>query len=330
MQKISLLLLILLSYITYAQPKTELNNKNPDISGKYSLSFGSHDPQGGVHLFVLKNNKYLIAYFGGIQTGTWKITEGKHVHFSPYKPKHPFAVYGKYNTKIGDSTKLSFLSDDFNHNTSIHLGEIKDKTPVFSPIFNKDANCFGFPHQAVVNKKHKELSLVVKQNYYDDEKNTPQNIITFINSNTYNDFVVYYHEESTDSSPFNATIGDNALIFNDGKANKRALPEPNSEDAMFLKEYSTIVPDPEYVFYNPACKKFDANQVNHESYKYNKEEDAYIIKMDCKNSKGEDCYKENDYDNPSVILKFQSLNRVKTSRLTYKTAEKSILFSVCD
>ncbi|WP_027419622.1 hypothetical protein [Crocinitomix catalasitica] len=307
-----------------AEPKCK--SVEEEIIGQYSLSFGNHSPEGGARLYVLPDYKYMIVAFGELQVGSWKILKEKYLHFIPKKMEYPFHVYGRFNPAIGDSTITSFLGDDFSYRTLIHYGLVKDSQPNLIPIFNEEANCFDFPYLGSIAGKYDEIALAYQKRYEYDE-NEPIDIYSFKNVNKFNDFVVLEYTDMEVLRTERVNIQGDQLIFGLNKVTKRyPLPEVNSEDALFINEYTkrqVVLPE---LYYNAMYRSFDKNQVNSELYEFDEKLNSFIYI----NGEGIEFSESEEYTNYLVVNKYELLDNVSKQTKRYSIAEASIIYTVCE
>jgi len=302
-------------------PYKEIEKK---VIGAYSLGFGHHSPEGNPKLFIYPENRYAIVSFGEVQAGSWRVVKEKYLHLIPNKAEYPFTVYGRYNPKIKDSTKTSFLGDDFSYHTLINYGE-PDKKPLLTPIFNIDANCFDFPYKKTMSKVHNKISLAYNNSYLENDEIY---LHTFDNTKRFNDFVVFEHTRKNDrSNTVIITIGDNALIFGEDQVTpKSSLNDLSEDDHAFIKKIIAVRETSSFVYYNPGYQNFDHNEITSEVYTFDEKLNTYVSKYDCT---GSDC-EEDNYHNYSRINKYELLGDITTTKKKYDIAEKSVIYTVCD
>ena len=85
-----------------------MNAQNDSIAGSYYQSSGN--PEGGTSFIVSPNNHFVVAYFGGVQKGTWKLLENDTYEFI-YHSEPKFVLYGRQNPQLKDSVAISFAVD---------------------------------------------------------------------------------------------------------------------------------------------------------------------------------------------------------------------------
>ncbi len=304
------------------KPYKEVEEK---VIGVYSLGFGHHSPEGSPKLFIYPKNRYAIVSFGEVQSGTWRVVKEKYLHLIPDKSKYPFTVYGRHNAKIKDSTKTSFLGDDFSYRTLIHYGELKEK-PMLTPIFNIDANCFDFPFKRTVDKVYNKISLAYNRSDGFQE-NQELDIQLFNNDKKFNDFVIFEHTRKNNrSTTIVVTIDDDTLIFERGQiTSKSSLENISDDDNEILINIMKVKEMPPFVYRNPGYRSFSEEEINSNSYSYDKELNTYVSIYECRN----DCL-EDDYHNYTYVNKYELLNDITTNTIQFEIAEKSFIYTVCD
>ena len=309
-----------------------LSSNNQKIIGEYSLAFGNHQPEGSGHLFVLKDNMYLITYFGGAQAGRWKIVNDKYLHFIPLRPKQPYAIYGRYNPSIKDSSKIVFKGREF-RTTFIYFGNTEKHRVNLTPILNKDANCLNYPIKTSVKNIHNEISLAYYNRWSDSKENFKIELFSFQNPNKYNDFLVYEYLKNYQLKPFRVIIDGDNLIFEKNRITTRQpLKEYSSNEGydFLLKKIS--IDNSIQKYYNLGFKEFKEILImDKKHYTYNSINNTYIsTSPDCKTIDGKDCYKASDYDNVKVVNKYDVLQNITLSIKLINFIDKPLIYSICD
>lgn len=225
-------LLFLIPFMAMAQ-----NPTNKDIVGTYKLP--NSNPEGGQSVIIFKNNTFATFYFGGALKGTWKI-DGNEVKFKTTAyPK--FYLYGRKLAALKDSTHLNFSCEE---NSFVNLSAKTKST--FQPLFNEDANCFGYPYVYKTNLHLNQIAFAKKDYRYDDDD---YHIYTFEHPKTYNDLIVVgLPEEYTTESEFSAIYKDGNLYFGNSEkpASKRPASIKDSEENIdYMNEFMSkeIVPE---------------------------------------------------------------------------------------
>lgn len=297
-----------------------------NIIGIYNL--GSSSPEGGSHLFVLENGNYAITYFGGIQTGKWKITQENTYKFTPNNKESKFELFGRHNKDIKDTTKVFFNGFE-NSETFIQLRARKDEEYVMQQVFNADANCFSFPYVHTFKTLTNTISLMFK-NY--GEEGSP--IISFKNPEGYNDFVANFIQvDIHEARSFFATFKDDKLYFGDNDYSKRTLLDENDEDIKFIKN----IIDKEFnidntIYLNPSYNEFGQLESEeegldiHKYHVFNKQKNAFIdteyyVEGD------ENINDDDSFENMSIVYAYQILKE-QTKESTKSIINKNSLFQV--
>ncbi|CAH8283289.1 hypothetical protein EV196_102251 [Mariniflexile fucanivorans] len=200
------LILILAFFSTF------MFSQNDAISGSYYQSSGS--PEGGANFIVMPNNHFVVAYFGGIQKGTWKLEADGTYEFK-YHAEPKFVLYGRHNTRLKDSISVS-LAVDGNKGIAFRFNGSTDD--IFTPMFNKGANCFSYPY--IYKQKDKLISLDAfspdYKNYDDGRQGDLPGFYSFKIEESYNDFIVAgLSEEYSQGGSFRAKYKDGVLLLDE-------------------------------------------------------------------------------------------------------------------
>ena len=305
------------------------NAQNKDnITGTYSL--GSSSPEGGTHLIVLKDGNYAIAYFGGVQTGKWKLTKDNVYLFTPNIKESKFELFGRHNKDLKNNTKI-FFSGFENNETFIQLRTNKEEEYNLQRVFNIDANCFDFPYLHTFKAIANGLSLM-----FDSYEQGRSPIITFKNPEGYNDFLANFIEvESSEARPFYATFKDDQLYFRNNDSSQRKPLDEDSEDITFLKKIIDKEKNNDILYLNPSYNmfgEFDSEEKTediHEHHIFNEQKNAFI------NTKsyveGNEYIKSDaSFHNMSIIYAYKILREFSKASAKFKIDENSIFQVSCD
>jgi len=319
--KIVLILAIAMVNITNAQ-------SNMNITGTYSL--GSSSPDGASHLIILENGNYAITYFGGIQTGQWELTKDNNYLFTSNLKESKFELFGRYNKDLKESTKIFFTGFE-NSETFIQLRTSKEEGYNMQRVFNLDANCFSFPYVHTFKTAANSISLMFES--YGEGRSK---IITFNNSEGYNDFLANYIEVgSHEARPFYATFKDNSLYFEDNNFSERTPLNEDDEDIEFIRSFIDKEMNRETIYLNPFYNMFggieseDTNQDIHEHHVFNELKNAFI---DTKSYvEGNEYIKSDEsFHNMSIIYAYKVLKEFSKASVKFKINENSIFQVSCD
>lgn len=282
-----------------------------NIVGEYSMSFNmGHSPEGGPTLALLDNQRYVIASFGIVLVGDWRIVKGKYLHLLPYRTRYPFFVFGRQNTNLGNTTIMKFKGDGFSESTLIRYSKIDQEVPTLTPILHVDNQ---YPYKAEVSNIPKAFSLAYNSDYKVDEA---VEIYTFDNNQNFNDFSILEFNGLAHREAMKAIIGDNELTFEQGNTKKRPLPEASTPNAQFYTEMSEIKPFPKTLYYNLAGRSFDSERIDQDNYTFDNNLKAYVANTMC----GKNCPAEDDYDNTDIFYEYKSLEDVTRKLSRFKVA----------
>ncbi len=322
MKKNSLLLIIIImSSIANAQ-------NSPNIIGLYNL--GSPSPEGGSHLFVLENGNYAIAYFGGVQTGKWKITEDNIFKFTPNIKESKFELFGRHNKGLNGNTKIYF-SDFENSETFIQLRIVREEETTMQRVFNTDANCFSYPYVYTFKTIANSISFMSIQ--YGDTNNS---IITFENPHKYNDFVANFIEiDNFSAQPFFATFKDDKLYFEENDFTHRTPLDKDDEEIGFIKSIIDMESNRDTIYLNPLYNMFgqpdsdEGKQNIHEHHVFNEQKNAFIDTEYYVEGE-ENTISDDSFENMSILYAYNTLKEYTKKSLKYKINEKSLFQVNCD
>lgn len=323
MKKTKLLIITIIMMINI----TSAQNKN-NIEGTYSL--GSSSPEGGNHLIVLKDGNYAITYFGGIQTGKWKLTKDAIYIFSPNANESKFELFGRYNKDLKDSTKI-FFSGFNNSQTFIQLRTKKEQEHIMQQVFNAGANCFSFPYVHTFKTNASIISLM-----FDSYEQGRSPMFSIKIPEGYNDFVATFIEvERSEARPFSATFKDDKLYFRDNDYSQRKPFEEDDEDIEFIKKIIGKEMNKDTIYLNPAYNMFgepdseEEDQDIHEHHVFNEEKNAFIDSEYY--VEGDENVKTGDYfENMSIIYAYKVLKEQTKEFVKYKIDKKPIFQVNCD
>ncbi|RFN58199.1 hypothetical protein [Marixanthomonas ophiurae] len=233
MKKLLLIICVLFSGSIFAQGISE-----EDIIGVYHLK--SNDPMGGNTLVFSSNHTYAIAYFGGIQKGTWELKNGKLKVTKTVEPQ--FALYGRKITALDNKTQVKISTRSENR----LLVGFNAKNPTFlKRLFNPNSNCYITPY--VINQKGPihQFNLALLEEFPGYRSKGTENqarVFQFKNPKSYNDLIVVnLPSEYTTESNIPITFKDGLLYagsFSEGMK-KKPLQSLNEEDTMYIKKYSS-------------------------------------------------------------------------------------------
>ncbi|NRD23674.1 hypothetical protein HNV10_10505 [Winogradskyella litoriviva] len=236
MKSFTTIALIFFSLVMHAQ--------NDSITGSYYQSSGN--PEGGTTFIVLPNNHFVVAYFGGVQKGTWKLVDNNTYEFK-YHSEPKFVLYGRQNPQFKDSVAISFAVD---RSRGIAFRINGKKNDSFTPMFNKNANCFSYPYIYKQTEKLTSLDAFSPdyRNFRDGKLDDLPGFYKFEINEDYNDYIIAgLSEEYSQGGIFYATYNDGFLVLDErNKLNKRAeIDDIDKEtlDFVYSHTQSEILPD---------------------------------------------------------------------------------------
>lgn len=304
---------ILVFLIICMMNKGMAQNKE-DIVGLYSL--GSHSPEGGNHLFVLENGKFVITYFGGVQVGQWHIDRDHTFLFTPNTKKNEYELYGRYNGKIKDSLKISFMG--FEESQSfLSLKKSKDDQYIMKQVFNNGANCFSYPYVETFKKNTDMISFMTIK----EEMNTA---IFDFNIKGFNDFIACFFTKENEAYPFSAILKENKLYLDENEYSEKHPLPTEGEDIEFIRAIANKNDSEDKIFCNPSYNRLEGDI--DDSYIFNKEKGAYIHP---KYYVEGDEYKEDAYDNLSIIYKYEACISNLSKHVEFKIEDKPVFQVNC-
>lgn len=305
---------------------------SPNIVGQYNL--GSSSPEGGSDLFVLENGNYAITYFGGVQTGKWKIIEENFYKFSPNIRESKFELFGRYNKDLKGNIKIFFNGFE-NSETFIQLRTEKEEDYIMQRVFNIGANCFSHHYEHTFRTIANSISFMSIQ-YGDDDSN--RSIITIKNPEGYNDFVTNFIEvDSYEAEPFLTTFKDNKLYLgNEGDFSERTPLDEHGEDVEFIKRIIDMESNRGTIYLNPSYNMFgqlddgdESQQDIYEHHVYNEQKNAFIDNEYYVEG-AENIISDDTFENMSILYAYNALKEYTKKSVKYKINEKSLFQVNCD
>lgn len=281
-----------------------------DIYGTYDR--GQHgDPQGFADLFVLKDHTFILVFFGGGVVGTWKM-EKDQVIFTPTVAPQTFALYGRHNPDLTDSTRIALMA--FNDDdTFISLGKKHGAHDVMKRVFNPDANCVDFPNLMKFKGMQSQIAFTNRPYQREGAPALLQDTYIFSNSSGYNDFIAYYYTPARSYRPFKAEVKKGGLQFaGDEITLKKPLPT-KKEDLEMLNSFQHIELSPQEVQFNPYYGSYEQGDVkkDNRNYTYNKKKNAWISPLNY--TEGEEHKKgDNAFNQTNIIYVFDAIKPIKS------------------
>lgn len=301
-----------------------------DIAGYYRRSSGN--PEGGNSFFVLENQKFVVAFFGGAIVGTWSI-ENDLVSFKPDVSEHHFYIYGRHNPDLKDSSRVYFQSFEQN-DTFIGFQQKQGERLVLRRVFNKSPNCVPFPSVAKFKGGLAQILLSDQPDYFHDNESDPvanRNVYTFDNKENYNDFVAFYVKDDRDKRPFYARAKDGKLFFNHDEKGSEKRPLPKSgEDFEFINQLVNAPRTVDKVFFNPFYKQttVDVNDVY--NWKFNKNKNAFINFLNYEEGEEYRPREQDAYNKLNIIYQYDVLPLANKKVIPFLFDNHSLFTATCD
>ena len=231
MTQMKSLLFSVITLVTFS-----LMAQNKEITGKYYESSGN--PEGGTTFIVMPNNTFVVAYFGGIQKGTWEAIDNFYTFTYHSEPK--FVLYGRKNPTVRDSVFISF-SVEANLKYAVRFNATKDQS--FNPIFNNGANCFSYPYgyKQVEPFKIIEAYAPALVAYYSGEAQGSSELYSYAIEDDYNEYLLTgLPSEYSQGGSFRALFENGELILGDGKSIKKSgdIKDLREEDLKFITSHT--------------------------------------------------------------------------------------------
>lgn len=296
----------------------------PDITGSYDRSQHG-DPQGGAKLFVLKDHKYLLVFFGGVQIGTWNMDKDHVVEFKPTEPTQRFTLHGRHNKELKGGTRVCFM-DFTTAETFMHHGNMdKDKTQM-KRVFNTHLSCIKPYYIHRFEGSLPQLSFTYKNYAHTEEDQKKEEIkdtYTFQNSDNYNDFVAFFYREERPKRSFTATAKDGKLYFSEDDAEqKQPLPD-HGEDLEMINTIAGLEVSPEEYYFNASYTLYEGNiKKDTKHYTYDVVNNIYINKI--KPVKGYES--EDSFD---VVYPFKAVKTVAVQKIPYTIDQVPLMMAKC-
>tara|TARA_R100000935_G_scaffold8302_2_gene17325 strand:+ start:7874 stop:8527 length:654 start_codon:yes stop_codon:yes gene_type:complete len=177
-----------------------------EVSGVYYVRGNS--PEGGTNYVLFPDNTFVVGYFGGMITGTWK-KDGDLISFkNRVEPK--FVLYGRTSTIVKDTVNVRF---NVRENQGVAVGFTKQEPTYLKYVFNKNANCFSYPY---IHKQTEKVTniYVATIPYNSASKTSASAVFHFQNPENFNEFIlINLPDEYTEDINFSARIENDLLYF---------------------------------------------------------------------------------------------------------------------
>jgi len=296
------------------------------IAGEYTL--GSSSPSGRAHLLIFTDRTFAIAYFGGIQTGKWEHEGNNMYKFTPHSKETDFELFGRNNKQLCGSVKIAFIGFE-DGNTFVQLRNSADEEYNMQQVFNDNANCFAHPYVHTFNKSAKSISFL---SFGYLRKSNP--IVTFNNSNGYNDFIAKYKQSDEPLKSFSATFENQTLNFEDGDSASQLPLDGDSKDIKAIKQFMDSQTNQKAIYCNPFYNMLgglsDSLQIKDmkKTFTFNAEKNAYIDSAHYVEGQ-EIVESDQSYHNLSIIYSFEILKDYTIHSIKYNVDKKNLFHAQC-
>ncbi|MGO3183079.1 MAG: hypothetical protein ACTIJ9_09635 [Aequorivita sp.] len=256
-----------------------------DLFGVYKAK--SNDPMGGSTTVFLPNNTFVIAYFGGVQKGTWELRDDKILLSVSTEPQ--FALYGRKRNILGDKTQIDFSMDADN---GAMVGLDSNNKNSLKPVFNRDANCFSHPYTFTQDEKLIQLHAAQAIREWEDSNSQEKPYAQVYHFNifgAYNDLIlINLSSEYTTKATAQAMYKEGKLYMetdDEGMA-KRPLESLSEEDSAFIKQFSNKSLFPNQLLYGDEFFPYTENPSQEELKPYNRIDVLEISRQDIEIQEG--------------------------------------------
>jgi len=228
MKKYLFFYVILYGFFSNAQ-----NTIEEEVVGVYQMRQG---PDDMVSIIILPNHHYVIAYFGGMQKGTWELQDNFINLTQTAEPT--FILYGRKRESYKNKTTIRYNVEASNRVfVSWQTAQPKD----FVPVFNNMANCFSYPYIQALETKLKNLYVSQLGYSYGDQGLNKVEIQNFKIPEAYNELIlINLSQEYTHGSKQKAMFKDGKLYLesNVEGISKRPLESLSREDKAYMSQFS--------------------------------------------------------------------------------------------
>jgi len=298
---------------------------NNDITGLYNINF-SHDPQGFCKMCLLKDHRYIIVFFGGISSGTWKMVDDTIVGLTPSVHASHFAIYGRHNKDLGDSIRILFQGFEEGE-TFFSIGNIENEKSVMKRLFNRDPNCFTYPYLLKFKTMPGIISFAMKPHLMEDDSSQLPKICTFENKKNDNDFVAYHFEDAGDKGISYIVAHKDTLYF-EGEGQSVKEPLPVDKEYNEIMQLLNIDMNPDIVYYNPLFNDGSNDNFNITDYTFNEQKGAYL-----KNSgyvMDEEYQQMPDaFNRMTIVYSFKRIPVIAIKRGNFTIDETPLFYVIC-
>lgn len=311
-------------FLLFFLPFAALSQADNRVTGAYAM--GNGDPQGGSHMYLMDNHKYVIAYFGGAQVGKWAISGDSIVLFTPDDDPDRFVLYGRHNKDLKDSLRIHFLGF-YDDETFMSTGQ--GGNSLLRRVFNPEPNCFSYPYVASFARKPGDISF----SFLPYRDNRPAayvpTIYTFHHEEPQNDFIAYYRKEKLDDRPFVALIRAGGLVFNGERLVEKRPLDLKGEDLQLVTMLSNTVNNPLEMWTNPWYNEYMQDIKDDSNYEFNEAKGAYINKWNYKEGEEYRGEEQDAYNKMNIIYPYSKVLALTKQQHTFRIDATPLFFVTC-
>ena len=277
-------------------------------------------------LYIYEDGTFLAGGMNSVVFGTVEF-EGDVIKLIKNRPKYKFALYGrKENSRVYGNT---IMFQGFEHNGLVNLLENNNPPTVMQRVFNENANCFDWPFFYDNGEDCKTI-------YFADESD--KQMYKFELPEDYRDFVAFrfnFEDDPILNEPIVAKVSKDFNSISIYGSDKKLTKKPLTQEALETKKmvfsmHERAYPEGKYYYCNPAYNIFEEQGIDISQYEEfgNKGEGTFHLKGSNAYPKGERF--ENDYQDNSIIYRYEKIEPKIVENTKYSINKKSIFVSECE
>ena len=277
-------------------------------------------------LYIYEDGTFLAGGMNSVVFGTVEF-EGDVIKLIKHRPKYKFALYGrKENSRVYGNT---IMFQGFEHNGLVNLLENNNPPTIMQRVFNENANCFDWPFFYDNGEDCKTI-------YFADESD--KQMYKFELPEDYRDFVAFrfnFEDDPILNEPIVAKVSKDFNSISIYGSDKKLTKKPLTQEALETKKmvfsmHERAYPEGKYYYCNPAYNIFEEQGIDISQYEEfgNKGEGTFHLKGSNAYPKGERF--ENDYQDNSIIYRYEKIEPKIVENTKYSINKKSIFVSECE
>ena len=277
-------------------------------------------------LYIYEDGTFLAGGMNSVVFGTVEF-EGDVIKLIKNRPKYKFALYGrKENSRVYGNT---IMFQGFEHNGLVNLLENNNPPTIMQRVFNENANCFDWPFFYDNGEDCKTI-------YFADESD--KQMYKFELPEDYRDFVAFrfnFEDDPILNEPIVAKVSKDFNSISIYGSDKKLTKKPLTQEALETKKmvfsmHERAYPEGKYYYCNPAYNIFEEQGIDISQYEEfgNKGEGTFHLKGSNAYPKGERF--ENDYQDNSIIYRYEKIEPKIVENTKYSINKKSIFVSECE